>query len=338
LTAAPAAAVPAAAAPQAGPDAPAPPADAPPAPPAAAPQAAEAQPAPVPAQPQPQTTDASGKDAAAQQVAIPAAPQPATATATTQATPPQPAETETAAVAAPKPPSATATDEAKPGARKPQAGKDTGKDKSDEAQPTVARRDTQAFDIAFAAAPKAQPQPQAQVTPDTGLAVHGLSTAGTQTASAPAALPQLLQQAQVTAEPPKPNLPVLAVEIAARTQSGARQFDIRLDPPELGRVEVRLSIDATGKASAHLSADQPQTLDLLQKDAPMLARALRDAGLDVAQDGLNFSLRQQAQNQGQNGGAPRGLGRTQRLSAVATIESAPAAVSYRANGRLDIRV
>ena len=63
-----------------------------------------------------------------------------------------------------------------------------------------------------------------------------------------------------------------------RSQSGAKQFDIRLDPPELGRVEVRLSIDATGKASAHLSADQPQTLDLLQKDAPALTRALRDAG------------------------------------------------------------
>ena len=61
-------------------------------------------------------------------------------------------------------------------------------------------------------------------------------------------------------------------------------------------MEVRLSIDATGKASAHLSADQPQTLNLLQKDAPALTRALREAGLDVSQDGLNFSLRQQSDN------------------------------------------
>ena len=43
-------------------------------------------------------------------------------------------------------------------------------------------------------------------------------------------------------------LPGMAVEIAAKSQSGAKQFDIRLDPPELGRVEVRLSIDASGKA------------------------------------------------------------------------------------------
>ncbi len=44
-----------------------------------------------------------------------------------------------------------------------------------------------------------------------------------------------------------PNTDALAVSIAARSMSGAKQFDIRLDPPELGRVEVRLSIDATGK-------------------------------------------------------------------------------------------
>ena len=59
------------------------------------------------------------------------------------------------------------------------------------------------------------------------------------------------------------------------------------------RVDVRLSIDTGGKAQAHLSADQPATLDMLQKDAPTLTRALREAGLDVSQSGLNFSLRGQ---------------------------------------------
>jgi flagellar hook-length control protein FliK len=100
-----------------------------------------------------------------------------------------------------------------------------------------------------------------------------------------------------------PNLNSLAVEITAKAQSGAKQFDIRLDPPELGRVEVRLSIDATGKAQAHLSADRPQTLELLQNDAPALTRALRDAGLDVSQSGLNFSLKNQQQNSGGNNSA-----------------------------------
>jgi len=151
------------------------------------------------------------------------------------------------------------------------------------------------------------------------------------------------QHIQVTAQPhdTAPNLPALAVEIAAKSQSGAKQFDIRLDPPELGRVEVRLSIDATGKASAHLSADQPQTLNLLQKDASVLTRALRDAGLDVSQNGLNFSLRQQS---GQDAGAGANPGRRSArglsLTATTSIEATAASAAYSgpADGRLDIRV
>jgi flagellar hook-length control protein FliK len=146
---------------------------------------------------------------------------------------------------------------------------------------------------------------------------------------------------QVTAQP-APNLPALAVEIAAKSQSGAKQFDIRLDPPELGRVDVRLSIDATGKASAHLSADQPHTLTLLQNDAPTLARVLREAGLDVSQDGLNFSMRQQAENFNGNTGddGRRGGPRAFSLTATTDIDANAVTAAYQsaANGRLDIRV
>jgi flagellar hook-length control protein FliK len=133
------------------------------------------------------------------------------------------------------------------------------------------------------------------------------------------------------------------VEIAAKSQSGAKQFDIRLDPPELGRVQVRLSIDATGKAEAHLSADQPQTLDLLQKDAPALARALREAGLDVNQDGLNFSLRSQQQNagNGQNGNGQDSTqnGRNAFLSGKSLETVSPTGSAYSGGlGLLDIKV
>jgi len=174
--------------------------------------------------------------------------------------------------------------------------------------------------------------------------VQAVNTTGTGIAAPqalqPASAPTITQHVQVT-EQPVPNIPALAVTIAAKSQSGARQFDIRLDPPELGRVDVRLSIDATGKASAHLSADHPQTLDLLQKDSSSLTRALRDAGLNVSQDGLNFSLRQQASghdggNAGGHGGRPRTFSAAAIISTEATVTSA----AYRsvADGRLDIRV
>ena len=155
----------------------------------------------------------------------------------------------------------------------------------------------------------------------------------------PASVPTITQHVQVSAQDAAPNLPALAVQIAAKSQGGARQFDIRLDPPELGRVDVRLSIDASGKTSAHLTADQPQTLDLLQKDSTSLTQALRDAGLNVSQDGLNFSLRQQNQQAGQqNGHAPHFSRST--LTATATNNATPTSAATRApaDGRLDIRV
>ena len=186
----------------------------------------------------------------------------------------------------------------------------------------------------IANAPKPAPQPvQAADTlliNDRVAAPHAPlpSQANTQTTT---------QHVQVSAQP---NVPALAVEIAAKSQSGAKQFDIRLDPPELGRVEVRLSIDATGKASAHLSADRPETLNLLQKDAPVLTRALREAGLDVSQDGLNFSLRQQADGGNANNGGRRGSSRAFSLTATAAIDATATTAAYRgrSDGRLDIRV
>lgn len=150
--------------------------------------------------------------------------------------------------------------------------------------------------------------------------------------------PAVTQHVQVSAAHAAPDVPALAVQIAAKSQSGTRQFEIRLDPPELGRVEVRLSIDATGKASAHLSADQPQTLDLLRKDSTSLTQALRDAGLDVSQNGLNFSLRQQ---QGDNGSGQSRNPSGRALTATARLDStASSSTAYRAplDGRLDIRV
>jgi hypothetical protein len=160
--------------------------------------------------------------------------------------------------------------------------------------------------------------------------------------AAPAPMPQ---HVAVHHAEPTPDMPALGVAIAARSLSGARQFDIRLDPPELGHVAVRLSIDAAGKASAHLTADQQQTLDLLQKDSGSLTRALRDAGLDVSQNGLNFSLRQQNGGGDHRGFSSRGhrgalapLSGATRLSATLTSTPNPRAALLAADGRVDIKV
>jgi flagellar hook-length control protein FliK len=71
----------------------------------------------------------------------------------------------------------------------------------------------------------------------------------------------------------------LAVEIVSRMREGLRRFEIRLDPPELGRIDVRLEVDRHGQATTKLTVDRPETLDLLQREARGLERALQQAGL-----------------------------------------------------------
>ena len=140
---------------------------------------------------------------------------------------------------------------------------------------------------------------------------------------------------------PTPDVNQFAVEVAAKSQAGAKQFDIRLDPPELGRVEVRLSIDAAGKAEAHLTAETSQTLDLLQKDAPVLARALREAGLNLSQDGLNFSLKNQQQQAGddsRHGGHPATRAAMVGSQSPDNKPAEGSAYLRRSLGLLDIRV
>ena len=86
----------------------------------------------------------------------------------------------------------------------------------------------------------------------------------------------------------------LAVEITAQAHAGKNHFDIRLDPPDLGRIHVSLDVDRDGNVSTRLVVDRADTLDLLKRDASSLERALQQAGLKTSDHALDFSLRQHA--------------------------------------------
>jgi hypothetical protein len=86
----------------------------------------------------------------------------------------------------------------------------------------------------------------------------------------------------------------VAVEIAAQAHAGNHRFQIRLDPPELGRIDVRLDVDRDGHVTSRLVVDRADTLDLLKRDAAQLERALQQAGLKMSDNALEFALRQHA--------------------------------------------
>ncbi len=105
-------------------------------------------------------------------------------------------------------------------------------------------------------------------------------------------------QGQTAAEGPPTPLHVLPIEIGLKALAGARQFDIRLDPGELGRVDVTLSISDTGEVSAKMVVDRVETLHLLQRDARTLERAFEQAGLKPSDAGVDISLRDPSDQSG----------------------------------------
>jgi flagellar hook-length control protein FliK len=122
----------------------------------------------------------------------------------------------------------------------------------------------------------------------------------------------------------------LALEIAVSAKSGKSRFEIRLDPADLGRIDVRIDVDRNGQVTSHLTVEKPETLSMLRQDAPQLQRALDDAGLRTGNGGLQFSLRDQSSS-GQDNGS--GSGRNaHRL--IVEEDSIPAAVAGRTYGRM----
>ena len=134
-------------------------------------------------------------------------------------------------------------------------------------------------------------------------------------------------------------LEALAVEIAARAQGGRNRFEIRLDPPELGRIEVRLDIDRSGQVTSRLVVERAETLDVLRRDAHQLERALQDAGLKTSDNGLQFALRDQAfADRNDNGSDSRSTLIADTETPV--VDSAPVAygLTLRGGSGVDIRV
>jgi len=142
----------------------------------------------------------------------------------------------------------------------------------------------EASDAKPAATPTPTSQPQAAAT-DTAAA----SASQVQPAAAPvarnihAAYQAPLQQV---------NLPQVAFEVVRQFEAGNTRFQIRLDPPELGRIDVKLEVDKSGTVNARLTVERPETLDLMQRDQRALQQALQQAGLDGQKTNLEFSLRQ----------------------------------------------
>lgn len=117
--------------------------------------------------------------------------------------------------------------------------------------------------------------------------------------------------AQATAQTlPAQTTQMIALQIQRNASAKVDSFTMQLDPADLGRLDVELKFHRDGSVQAHLSADRPETLAMLQKDSAHLERILQQAGFDTKDGSLSFDLRQQADgnNAGGTGNKRAGSG------------------------------
>jgi flagellar hook-length control protein FliK len=140
-----------------------------------------------------------------------------------------------------------------------------------------------------------------------GGAVTGQSSAQIAATSTPQSLATLEQVASSHAQARAvPAAAQVAREIVRRFDGDTTQFELRLDPPELGRVEVRLEVTRDHRVTAVVSADNPQALADLARHARDLEQMLQSAGLQLSDSGLAFDLRQGGERSRDTQGSERG--------------------------------
>lgn len=138
-------------------------------------------------------------------------------------------------------------------------------------------------------APAATPE-IAGSPPASGLGSQGLTPAS-ENASFAATLEKTQGRAAAS---PSDQSEQLAIRIQKAVQSGQDRITLRLHPAELGRIDVQLDFAEDGRLRAAILAERSEALDLLQRDARVLERALQDAGLKTDSGSFSFDLREQA--------------------------------------------
>jgi hypothetical protein len=134
----------------------------------------------------------------------------------------------------------------------------------------------------------------------------------------------------------------VAVEIQKAVGAGKDHVRVRLNPAELGQIDISLKVRHDGTIRAIVTADRPETFDLLQRDTRGLERALQDAGLKTDSGSLSFNLRG-GENNGPNGGQRDPSGTAQAsANNDQTVNSPPAdldvPIPVASSHALDIRV
>lgn len=144
----------------------------------------------------------------------------------------------------------------------------------------------------------------------TPLSTTSGSTAFTVTSQGAQVVPQ--SSLTMTVPPSDPNWPQeMQEKVRWLMKEGVQTAEIHLDPPELGSLTVKVSLDSDG-ASVSFSAATPQARDLLESQIQRLRELLAQQGVDLSKVDVNVS---QGQHQNQDTGSDSKLANSSDLGA-----------------------
>ena len=173
--------------------------------------------------------------------------------------------------------------------------------------------------------PSVQREQAAPVSAGLDLTASNASRAAPPSARAEPAAPPVTAAPAPHAPSHSPAGQVAPVMVSlAGGPAGTHRLVLRLDPPDLGRVEICMVRAPETGARVEITAERPATLALLRLDEPALHRALNDAG--VPQDGRTLTMQlgqpggQDLTRQGNGQGSGHG-GESARRYAASGFES-----------------
>jgi hypothetical protein len=169
---------------------------------------------------------------------------------------------------------------------------------ADQPPPVGGKQDTAKPTASFDAAAAPSAMPAAAAAPPVAAPIHAATEpAAPLVVQQPAPEPQAVRLAATDAPPaPSSHTGSPAAQIApalvqvGHAADGATRLTVRLDPPELGQVQVRIERPPEAPARVEITVEKPETLTLLLRDQPQLQRALDQAGVPAEGRSVTFHL------------------------------------------------
>jgi hypothetical protein len=91
----------------------------------------------------------------------------------------------------------------------------------------------------------------------------------------------------------------VGLKIIGSLKSNKSSMQVKLQPAELGSVDIKMEVSASGNTKLHISVEKIATLDMLQRSSETLQKMLDDSGIKSENNSLDFSLKDQNSGQGQ---------------------------------------